>query len=121
MGCRLPKGPKKETERGIFESLSGLNDLGIVEGQGKVRDLGTYKDIHESTITKQIKSLPVEARPSGEVVLTKGQRCDAGLAAEVGTFSGIRTCWLSTVVFTLFLRGSVSPHTSLNKQSEHPP
>ena len=65
--------------------------------------------------------LAVEARPSGEVVLTKGQPCDAGVATEVGTFSGIRTCWRLTVVFTLFLRGSVSPHTSLKKHSEHPP
>ena len=134
MRCRQPKGPKKETERGIFESLSGLNDLGIVEGQGKVKDLGGYIDIHESTITKQLKRggedvaqmraetlLAVEARPSGEVVLTKGQPCDAGVATEVGTFSGIRTCWRLTVVFTLFLRASVSPHTSLKKHSEHPP
>ena len=45
--------------------------------------------------------LPVEAWPSGEVVLTKGRPCGAVVATEVGTFSGISARWRATVIFDL--------------------
>ena len=38
--------------------------------------------------------LPVDGQPSGEVSPTKRWPCGAGVAAEVGTFSGIMARWL---------------------------
>ena len=54
---------------------------------------------HLGGASVQCTLLSVEARPSGEVVPTKGRPCLASVAAEVEAFSGIHGLWQAMFVF----------------------